>query len=429
MFNQPSDMDKKYRVYLDILKDINSELFPGYDLKHILYVYAWYSMEVNKNAVALEVIKSFLTNPKLEIRVSENDVLTLFTKTYRTDHDTYWQGLIDDLGEHDAITILNHTKHKYEKIRLSGFFSKLRWYRIAKKELNEIVERKVRNYLAAQMVRRKWVFEKIKKLNLRPKAVMCFCDALDDEALLMPYFKKQGAITVTNQHGQPTFYSKEYDFIQQSQLLNYCCDYFLARGEFTRNQFEKAGLDTTGLRTIGIVGKNYDKIGHSDTGVIGVYLDTPLFNFADYSNSRLIGVAKELAKRIGLKYFIKLHPADSADKYDAIIDENCTEIYSGKAVSLLESFKKIEFAIVHATSTYVDVYGAGLRCFKLNTEVYFPNACEEDCFSTVDEILDKVKIWNSQSDEEKECYILKVRKRYDSGWQEGNIRKIFDEIL
>ena len=95
----------------------------------------------------------------------------------------------------------------------------------------------------------------------------------------------------------------------------------------------------------------------------------------------------------------------------------------------MESFKKIEFAIVHATSTYVDVYGAGLRCFKLNTEVYFPNACEEDCFSTVDEILDKVKIWNSQSDEEKECYILKVRKRYDSGWQEGNIRKIFDEIL
>lgn len=410
-----TNKDKIQKYYLDIITKIHSRLFPEMSLKKILWNETMFCQSQN-NIFKIIVKTFFCKSVKIETNINQNKLLCLYTKNYRNDHDAYWQKIKEDCGEHDDITLLSEKKY----LDLNSFFKKIYWYIVAYIELRKITNNRHRKYLALQMVNRKWTLDKIDKMNLNPKVVMCFFDSSPDENVLMQYFKNNGAITVTNQHGQSVFQSFDYDRVNQSQILNFKCDYYLAKGEMQISQFLHAGFSREHFINIGIVGGNEFKVCHHNTNCFGVFLDCPNLPFAEEINYKILKITKKIAEKAGLKYIIKIHPSDNPNKFESCIDKNCIGILD-KKYSLSEVMDKIDFGIIHATSTYVDIYAYGLRCFKLDSRVNFDIAFYDDVFVTEDELYTKLIQWKNKSENEKDSYILKVRKLYDSGWKKGLI--------
>lgn len=424
-----TEKDIKQGEYLDILKRTKSKLFSGYNLEQILFNETYYCFSFDEKEVKKQVLKGLISRPSLiDAKVRGKEILTFYTKPYRNDYEEYWQKILDDVGEHDEITMLTKFDNKLRKLEFTSFFKKLNWYRILKKELKEIRNEKDRKYLSIQLVARRYTLNKIDKMNLFPKVVMCFFDSSPDESVVMQYFKKRGAVTVTNQHGQAVFRSWDYERVNQSQILNFKCDFYFAKGDMQKRQMEMAGVDGNKIKLVGIIGEHKQEIKNNKTKVFGVYLDWSGFSFADKSNLILIKMAKVLAQKIGFKYFIKVHPGETLEKYKTIVDENCIAVY-GEKLKLTDTFDKAEFVIIHVSSTYVDAYFYGIRCFKFDTDIAYPIAFGGDCFSTIDEIIEKLAKWNMLSDKERKNYILKVRKMYDVGWKAGIIRKNIEEIM
>lgn len=419
-----SEKDIKQKEYLEIFDGLQSSLFPGLNMKQGLYNETYYCSFYDEKFVIKFIIRSWLLLPShLDVKIVDSSILTIYTKNYRKDHDTYWKKILDDVGEHNEITILSRFSSNIKRIDFQHAIKRIRWYKTAYKELKEIKDDKDRKYFAAQMTCRKWTIEQVKSLKINPKVVMCFFDSAPDECFLMQYFKQRGAITLTNQHSQPVYYSAEYDRVNQSQIFNFKCDYYLAKGEMTVRQFIKAGFDERQFKLVGLAGRQFKTAFINESNIFGVYLDTPDLPYADYSNPKLITLAREVSKMIGLHYFIKIHPNEIPHKYDSEVVGNCIGVY-GRETDLKDTFSKIEFAIIHNSGTYIDAYNAGVRCFKFQTKVEFPIAYHEDSINNKDELVSKYRIWKTTDKGEKIKYLKRVLDLYDSGWQEGNIRKI-----
>lgn len=422
------DKDKTHLKYLEQLNSIQSSLFDNMILKTILFNEAYYTLSVSLKSALVDVLKAVVLKPCLiDCKINGNQILTFYSKNYRSDHDGYWNKILEFTGNHDEITIESRFLGKFSKIDIRTLLNKITWFLRAYNELKIIDFKKDRLYMAAQLVSRKWVYENIKKLRLTPKVVMCFFDSSPDENVIMQYFRNIGAITVTNQHGLCVFRTRNKGLVDQSQILNFKCDYFLAKGEMQRKQFINAGFSGNRIIKIGIVNAKPSDIAEHKNGIFGVYLDSPTLYFSKDSNKKMIDIAKDVSKSTGYKYLIKTHPADKTSNY-SIDDANCIGIY-GKETLLTESFGLIDFSIVHASATYVDSYSYGIRCFKLETKEPFPIAVEEDCFSTSEDLERMIIEWINKQKVDKRLYIEFVRKQYDSGWKENNIFDFLTNLL
>lgn len=426
--NQYSLRSKKdiiQREYLVVLKNRTLKIFPGMSMEKILWNEAFFC----QNAKWWEVIKRnvkaiFFYVPNLKINVNGLNLLCIYTKNYRPDHDLYWERIKEDAGVHDDITIL----HGKMKIDVGLILRKIKWYCNVFKELSGVGSIKDRLFLSSQLVIRKCVFEEIKYMNLNPKVVMCFFDSSPDENVLMQYFKQKNAITITNQHGQPIFRSWDYDRVNQSQILNFKCDYFFAKGNMQVKQFLKAGFDEKRIIPIGVIDRQVKIKGYRETNCFCIYLDTPGFDFSVWSNTMMIKIANEISDKSGMRYYVKPHPADNCLNYSGLIGRNCLEIFDSK-MTLIESFKHIDFAIIHASSTYVDAYLHGVRCFKMKTPIPFPISFYKDDFENTEEICRKISEWKSMAKSERYDYISKIKKMYDCGWEKGRVRNVITTLM
>lgn len=427
MDTQISKRDIIHGKYLECLRGKQSRLFPELDLQRILYNECYYCLESSVIKLVLRVFKCFLFKPsELKVNTKGCSILTFYTKNYRNDHDTYWEQILKDVGDHDEITILSKG-NLIRRIDFRNIFKKLYWFLTAYFDLKVIEKRKDRLYLTLQLVARKYTFERVKELNLHPRIVMCFFDSSPDENIIMQYFKAMGCKTITNQHGQPVFQSNKYDRVNQSQILNFKTDYFLAKGQFVRQQFVSAGLDDSRVKLVGMIGTGFDIIDDIQTDVFGVFLDAPILPFSHNSNNQIIKVANTISHELGMRYLLKVHPLDQKEKYVDIVGECCIDIL-GRETKIDSVLGQIEFAIIHASATYIDVYCHGIRCFKIETDVYYPIAFETDCFTTVQELEKKIHEWKELSPQQRREYIRSVKDYYDIGWHTGNIKKTLEEI-
>ena len=432
MLDLTTEADLIHKEYLNALEKRECRLFPGYNLKQILFNETLICQKLGEKYIHQAYRKSLLMNPcVIEKDIRHRRILTFYTKNYRIDHDGYWDMICADVGEHDDIRILS--RGNYLK-RFAPFLllRKLGWYRIAYEDLDCIENSLHRMYLAVCLVSRKWTLDEIEKLELNPKACMCYFDSSRDENVVMQYFKKQGAVTITNQHGQSVFESFEYDRLNQSQLLNFKCDYFLAKGEKQREQLIAAGVDGEKVRLIGIVGDTGSELHHtrSDNNnvVIGVYLDCPTFSFAEKTNFEMISIVQKASEEGGYKYFLKPHPADVKERYLEILDGNCIGIF-GKEDKLRDTFDKASIAVISASATYVDACFYGIRCLKYDSEISYPIAFAEDCFSDTKELKDKTDSWIRTDQENKRKYLENIIKIYNSGWEPGKVQKTIETLL
>ena len=420
-----TELDRKQGKYLNVLEKAESSLFPGFNIKQILFNETAYCSRQSKINIFKGLIKSlFFKNYFLDSEIKGQEILLLYSKNYRSDHDNYWEKIKQDVINYDSITILTQGQRKLD---LKKLIIKVRYLRRCYKELNSIDKKSDRLYLALRLIDRKIVMNEIERLCLTPKVVMCFSDNSVDENVLMQYFKAIGSITVTNQHGFCVFQSYDYDRLNQSQILNFKCDYFFARSIKQKEQFVLAGFNDERIKVVGFIGENNKDIKINYANSIGIYLDCPTVPFSNKINKRMIEYGKKIAKEFGWKYLVKCHPQDLIDKYKNDIDDGCLDIL-GKETTLEETFEKVSICIIHASATYVDAYKYGLRCLKMNAEIKYPIAMKEDEFDTVEEAIDKITAWNIISFKDKKTYIESVQEKYASHWEKGNIDKELQKI-
>lgn len=426
MYNPITEDDIKQKEYLDIFEKIKLSLFDGYNIKQILFNETAYSLNYSYFKILKLLIKClFFKNAIFKCNIYGNDILLLYSKNYRNDHDKYWERIKKDINNFDDITILLNEKKEMD---LKKVYKKIIYLNIFWKQLHEIKKYKDRLYFSCKLLERRIVLDYIQILELHPKIVMCFSDNSDNENVLMQYFKFQGAITITNQHGFCAFKSYEYDRLNQSQILNFKCDYFLARGDKQKEQFILAGYNPNIIKVVGFIVDSNQNIVISNNKCIGIYLDCPNIPLAKENNIKLINIGKQISKKLNVKFLIKCHPQDSIDKYEKFIDNNCVAIY-GKETILKETFKKIDICITHASAIYIDSYIFGLRCLKMNSEIEYPIAVKEDEFDSIDNAVKIIKEWNLKNDSEKKIYINSVRKQYISDWNDGNINKFLQQFI
>ncbi len=423
MYNPITEKDKKMTSYHEVLDKISSSLFPGMNLKQILFNECLYCQD-NKSVWKKLIKNLFFVPMKLDADLKGSNILCLYTKNYRSDHDEYWEKIKEDVGSVDSITLL----YKIRQLNLTDIPKKISWFIKSMRELSCIENRKDKLYLAAALVARKWVFEEVKKLRLEPKLVMCYFDSGSDENVLMQYFKQQGAITVANQHGLCIYKSKEYDLMNQSQILNFKSDYFLARSERQREEFVRAGFDGNKIIVVGYIGNKAEKVKVKHTGVLGLLLDTPAMPLAEEASTTLIKYADELSSRMGFEYIVKCHPSDDVERYKNVVSDRCIGVY-GKEINVQKALDMVDLSIVHSSSSYVDAYEHGVRCLKYCSEAYFPIAVKEDEFSTCDELAEIIRQWNEKPDKEKEEWITDIRSKYAGKWEDGNIRRAIEGLL
>lgn len=121
---------------------------------------------------------------------------------------------------------------------------------------------------------------------------------------------------------------------------------------------------------------------------------------------------------------MKPHPSEN--NFNFTLDENCLGVF-GKEVKLTDTFDRATIAVISVSGTYLDAYTHGLRCLKYNSDVKFPIAVEEDCFSDAVELEEKIEAWIHE--ENKDVYLNRVNEIYNAGWRPGLVKETIEGIV
>ena len=138
----------------------------------------------------------------------------------------------------------------------------------------------------------------------------------------------------------------------------------------------------------------------------------------------MIKIVQTVVKSKGYKYFLKPHPSEN--NFNFPLDENCLGVF-GKEEKLRDTFDKATIAVISVSGTYLDAYTHGLRCLKYSSDVKFPIAVEEDCFSDAEELGEKIESWIHE--ENKDAYLKRVNGIYNSGWKPGLVKETIEGIV
>ncbi len=188
------------------------------------------------------------------------------------------------------------------------------------------------------------------------KLAVSFCDALGEDNLFTQLVNAGGARTATLQHGQYRVLSEENEKADVEAYKNFISDYLLAWGEVTKREFIKGGIEGKRVIPVGAlkaysVAKVPDK--HKLNGVFGVvlcgeiYIDT---------NIAMIELANKLAEKYNLKYFLRMHPKNNAERYLRHVNKDVLSEHSFN-VKNEEYVEKVDFSIIHMTGVFVELLG------------------------------------------------------------------------
>lgn len=207
--------------------------------------------------------------------------------------------------------------------------------------------------------------------KLKSERIVTFCDQWSIENAITQIAKIQGYKTATLQHGN----GKEI-------FAGFCSDFYLANSVLSKNNAIKCGVPKEQIVMVGpmkYAGKEYQYFEKNLFSKIGIIFDG-LDNFK--SNLAMLKVAHNLAKKIGVECYIRLHPSNNiADykqyisKYDIICDN-------------LNEFETVpDFYIVYISTMYTDMIYRKKVVFRYITEnSYMYSDLNDITFSNEEEL-------------------------------------------
>lgn len=422
--------DKKQGDYLKILESIRVPELEEYDISKILYNQSYYVFIYSKKYMIFSVIASFaFRKERIFFNLHNNEILLYSEKYTRSDHRGYWEKIKNTFAIKDLIEFEPLTKENvFSCMSIRHIPVKIKRFYKCFKALKKIESRLHRAFFSAQLI---WILElidEVEEKRVNPKVTICFSENGLYESCLIQYFKNKKAITITNQHGQPVFKSHKFDRLAQCQILNFNADYFIAKGIFTKMQFEKAGIDE---RRIKVFGGFFDKYKRekNEKKRFCVFLDSPSHKAALDSNIELIKMANKISEKMGYKYVIKIHPTDHKSEYVNFIDEKGT--FAEEDVKLKNIFNEIDFCIFYASGIYIDSLNYQVKAFQFNVNERFPIVLqEEDIITDIDDFNKKYSHWIHLDYEEQNDYFARIREQYMyTGDFEGNLRRFVKNLI
>lgn len=433
-----TEKDILHKEYLDICGNTTIKGLEEYDIKKLLYNETFYAINSNrKNVIKThisELIFDLESHIQIDIQRKNDEMVLLSTKWNRPDHDGYWDKICSNFPESTRITFLGRksgTRKSLKNFSLKYMFYNIKEARKINRQLKSIKNKTHRLFLVNRLLKLKKLNEFLKETNLNSKVAMCFFDSGFFENLAMQFFKNNGAITVTNQHGQPVFKSWDYDRMNQSQILNFKCDYFLAKGEFTRKQFINAGFKAEQVVVIDSFNNITGYQGHYDTKkVFCTFLNFVALPNAYEVNRKLLEMSAKLSDRLGYQFYIKLHPSDSAENYRAFSHSGLLKIV-GKDVTIGELAEQIDFGIINESAVYLDLLGYKVRTYRWDNGAILPLVEDTDSiFLELEALENKVNKWMVLPDLQKDKYFEDISVYYNGrGNACHNIQRFIREIL
>ena len=406
-------IDSVHQEYLSAFRQVRMPGLEEFETDKLLFNQSYHAL-TRKWKFLLGTVVAALFFDRETIRYDDREAgLLLYSEVFnRKDHDTYWQLLCDLFPDKNTMTIVNLSKSEMKRcLRLGQIPGKLKRLAQYNKRLKFVRSRLQRAFLSAQLI---WLYQflkKIEKLQLHPKAAMCFCDADFHETLLVQWLNHRGVATVTNQHGQPLLRDKNTDRLNQSQALNFNSRYFLAKGSFTREQFRKAGVSDDRVIVVGDLKHEKPAVAiHEKKNRFCVFLDTPSYGFAEKTNAELLRFAEAVGGALHMDYYVKLHPSDDSGRYSGVSPDR----FLDRNISLSECFGMIDFGLFSASAIYIDMIAFGVKAYQY-CGIPFPiTSSEDDRVASLEDFTEKHRRWEAKNDGEKRAYFAELYGRYYS---------------
>jgi hypothetical protein len=212
------------------------------------------------------------------------------------------------------------------------------------------------------------IFDMLSNVLSNIRLVVTFCDIHAIDYMLTHWFKRIGVPTATVEHG---------NYIAGWHFGNSHSDYFLAHGEFAREQAIISGLKPDKVIVVGMMQHIHEDTTQweqpSNTSIFGVFLNSSAF---EKDNATILGYVNWLAKKFNLKYAVRYHPALNRAAYISLIDKSCLSSIDGNMGTVADFSRKIEFAVVGTSTTFMELLRLAVPVFR------FPNE-EEDFYPTI----------------------------------------------
>ena len=358
-----------------------------------------------------------------------------YTFSSDTDNKTvlYWSQKYDsrkDMNEilgrvsnvSDYVEVL---KESYERIRdpfiLFHLHCVIQWYVAFKRA------KFPKDLILAFLYDTLWLFRFLHFLQinrdqlLKARAFIVLNDEYCDENLFVQFGKNNKIPTATLQHGA---YSKGVSDNNLSHFqhvyYNLTADRCFVWGDYYKDVGTGWVSPSVKLLPLGIP-KYIDAVipeKYGETGIFGVFLDAPVPWLWD-SNMQLIRMANELAARYDYTYIVKLHPSDQQENYTGCFDKqycvNTVEIEE----TVLDFCRKIDFAIVGASSTYIEMLYFGVPVFRYYNGKYMDvfSGLDYDKVTSFSDLVRKYEIFRNKPDQ----YAAEVRKEREYCCGKGNV--------
>lgn len=396
-------LDDRQTYMLEQLKKISFTGLEDLQIDHLLFNTTWLSIQMKTFSVIRVVVKRLFANSFYinNGNISGKDLLLISYDYKRKDHTISWntvKSMFDDYDELKIGELSFSAKSVLPVAEILDSVSLWKEYVSKMKNVGTIIERCV---LAAYLVELKRMQDLLNKIEFNNKVGLLYFDGGSYENLIVQCLKRRNVTMITMQHGQPVFHGVNVDRINQNMILNLTSDYIIVTGEFSKKQFEKAGIPNDKVVVLGSW-REIEPYSESTSNIFSVFFDCPTLEGAFESNCQMIKMAEEIANKFAETYYIKLHPQDNSDRYSKV------RIKKGKIVStnntLQDIINKSKYCILHASGVYLDIIAKGKKVYCLQNEIDFPLVENEmDLFTSEDELCDKIINWNNRSlDNQKE---------------------------
>ncbi len=406
-----NNLDNIYREILEQLKGVKISQLSEYKMDQLLYTSIYEAANISVKST-LKIILKTLASECLEFKADiTKQPLVMFTMNYhRQDHTQMWEKFKSLFSEYDEIKCDYESAYK-NALPLGKIMASIVEYIKVYPQLKNIKDKKIRLHFAAYIVEMIRFKQKLDKLDLRHKVMPQYFDGSRYENFIRQYCEKKGIITVTLQHGQAVFKGKETDIYHQTIFLNFTSDYILLPGEFAKKQYLLSGADKESLIVTGTL-RDIKPLSSDDHESFLVLLDCPTSHEAEKVNDQLIQYANTIAKRFEKKYKLKCHPIDDPKKYESYIGMYGEIVEKG--VVIWEALQNIDFAILHISGAYLDALSVGVKafCMELDNENSSLVEMELDKFNSIEDLTEKITVWNQMSNGEQERYYESVVEYY-----------------
>lgn len=223
----------------------------------------------------------------------------------------------------------------------------------AKYQLNRVPS----SFLTAILVTEYYELLKLYRMTVdweKVKWLGTFADARCEDNIAAQIGIQKKAKTFTLQHGQYRILRPGFENADAESYKNFISDKLLAWGEATRDEFVKYGIGPERVVPVGALKSfSFNKPLENivDSGVFGVIMcgDTYI-----PSNTEMIKMANEIAKKLNMKYFVRFHPRNDLSLYKPVIDKKYLEGESSK-IGNEEYANIVTFSLIHMTGVFVEM--------------------------------------------------------------------------